>query len=113
MTSLLSSQGDSELLSAESLSGSSFPTSTKGANTLTSKVSSVLSASYADTEFRDSLALLDERGLHSTAETRRQLRLELQNEVIESNGEIINEFAKVAHVRPAAILSDLRKESSC
>ena len=33
-----------------------------------------------------------------TAETRRQLRLELQKEVIDSNGEIIDEFAKVAEV---------------
>ncbi|KAJ4291511.1 Golgi transport complex subunit 6 [Collariella sp. IMI 366227] len=65
-------------------------------NPLTSKVTSVLSSSYADTEFREALALLDERGVGNTAETRRQLRLDLQKEVIDSNGEIIDEFAKVA-----------------
>ncbi|KAL2135686.1 hypothetical protein VTI74DRAFT_7367 [Chaetomium olivicolor] len=65
-------------------------------NPLTSKVTTVLSSSYADTEFREALALLDERGIGNTAETRRQLRLDLQKEVVDSNGEIIDEFAKVA-----------------
>ncbi|KAK3305490.1 oligomeric Golgi complex subunit 6 [Chaetomium strumarium] len=63
---------------------------------LSSKVTTVISSSYADTEFRESLTLLDERGILNTAETRRQLRLDLQKEVIDSNGEIIDEFAKVA-----------------
>lgn len=70
----------------------------KGSNALSTKVASVLSTSYADTEFREALVLLDERGLVSTAETRRKLRLDLQKEVISSNGEIISEFAKVAEV---------------
>lgn len=70
----------------------------KGANPLSSKTTTVLSSSYADTEFREALALLDERGILNTAETRRQLRLDLQKEVIDSNGEIIDEFAKVAEV---------------
>ena len=70
----------------------------KAANPLSSKVTTVLSSSYADTEFREALALLDERGVQNTAETRRQLRLDLQKEVIDSNGEIIDEFAKVAEV---------------
>ncbi|KAK4228143.1 oligomeric Golgi complex subunit 6 [Podospora fimiseda] len=69
---------------------------TKGAAPLSSKISSVLSSSYADREFREALALLDGRGVQNTAETRRQLRLDLQKEVIDSNGEIIDEFAKVA-----------------
>ncbi|KAK4159657.1 oligomeric complex COG6-domain-containing protein [Cladorrhinum sp. PSN259] len=68
----------------------------KGATPLSSKISSVLSSSYADTEFREALALLDDRGVLNTAETRRQLRLDLQKEVIDSNGEIIDEFAKVS-----------------
>lgn len=65
-------------------------------NPLSSKVTSVLSTSYADSEFRDALALLDSRGLQNTAETRRRLRLDLQKEVIDSNGQIINEFGRVA-----------------
>lgn len=68
-------------------------------STLSSKVTTVLSASYADLEIRDALSLLDERGVESNAETRRQLRLDIQKEVIDSNGEIIREFGLVAEVR--------------
>lgn len=80
--------------------GTTAPSSlaAKATNPLSSKVTTVLSSSYADTEFREALALLDERGVQNTAETRRQLRLDLQKEVIDSNGEIIDEFAKVAEV---------------
>jgi hypothetical protein len=70
------------------------------ANTaLSSKVSGVLSASYADLEIRDALSLLDLRGIENSAETRRQLRLDIQKDVIESNGDIIKEFGHVAEVR--------------
>ncbi|KAI0121636.1 oligomeric Golgi complex subunit 6 [Xylariales sp. AK1849] len=70
--------------------------SMRSSNPLSSKVTSVLSTSYADAEFRDALTLLDERGISNSAETRRQLRLDVQREVIESNGEIITEFGRVA-----------------
>ncbi|KAI0098841.1 oligomeric complex COG6 [Nemania sp. FL0031] len=65
-------------------------------NAISSKVTSVLSTSYADSEFRETLALLDERGVNNSAETRRQLRLDVQKEVIDSNGQIIGEFGRVA-----------------
>jgi hypothetical protein len=68
-------------------------------NPLSSKITSVLSASYADSDIRDALSLLDKRGIENNAETRRQLRLDAQKEVIESNGEIIREFGQVAEVR--------------
>ena len=68
-------------------------------NPLSSKVTSVLSASYADSDIRDALSLLDERNLENSAETRRQLRLDVQKDVIESNGDIIREFGHVAEVR--------------
>lgn len=71
---------------------------TKGATPLASKVTAVLSTSYSDTEFRDALALLDEREIRNDPETRRQLRLALQKEVIESNGVVIGEFGRVAEV---------------
>jgi len=67
-------------------------------NPLSAKVTSVLSASYADSDIRDALALLDKRGLENNSETRRQLRLDVQKEVIESNGDIIREFGQVAEV---------------
>jgi hypothetical protein len=68
-------------------------------NPLSSKVTSVLSASYADSDIRDALSLLDKKSLENNAETRRQLRLDVQKEVIESNGDIIREFGHVAEVR--------------
>lgn len=74
------------------------PSTTKGPNSLTSKINTVLSTSYVDSEFRDALSLLDQRGFQNTAKERRQLRLGLQREVIDGNGEIISEFGRVADV---------------
>ncbi|KAF2997513.1 Golgi transport complex subunit 6 [Neopestalotiopsis sp. 37M] len=72
----------------------------RNSNPLTSKVTSVLSTSYADSEFREALNLLDDRGVGNNPETRRQLRLDIQKDVIESNGQIITEFGRVAdHLR--------------
>ncbi|KAL5323219.1 hypothetical protein ACEPPN_007752 [Leptodophora sp. 'Broadleaf-Isolate-01'] len=80
--------------------GFESPTSPTGtqprSNPLASKVTSVLSASYADSDIRDALALLDKRNIQNNAETRRQLRLDVQKEVLESNGDIIREFGHVA-----------------
>ncbi|KAL3426309.1 hypothetical protein PVAG01_03100 [Phlyctema vagabunda] len=65
-------------------------------NPLSSKLSSVLSTSYADSDIRDALNLLDKRGLENSAETRRQLRQDVQKELIDCNGQIIREFGHVA-----------------
>ncbi|KAJ4387997.1 Golgi transport complex subunit 6 [Gnomoniopsis smithogilvyi] len=83
----------------------------KGGNAFSSKVTAVLATSYADAEFRDALTLLDERGIINSAATRRQLRLNLQKEVIESNGDIISEFGKVSDQlrRIGATISKLNK----
>lgn len=70
----------------------------RGVNALSSRISSVLSASYADLEIRGALETLDERGIQNTAETRRQIRLDVQKEVIECNGEIVKDFGEVAEV---------------
>lgn len=80
--------------------GSQTPTgsSFKGSNPFSSKITAVLATSYADSEFRDALSLLDERRLINSAATRRQLRLHLQKEVIDSNEDIIAEFGKVSDV---------------
>lgn len=78
-------------------------------NPLSSKVTSVLSASYADSDIRDALALLDKRNISNNAETRRQIRLDVQREIIESNGEIIQEFGHVAEVRDIDIPMMLTK----
>ncbi|KAI1262057.1 oligomeric complex COG6 [Xylariaceae sp. FL1019] len=68
----------------------------KIANPISSQVTTVLSTSYADADFRAALALLDDRAVPNTAETRRQLRLDVQKEVIDTNGHIIAEFGRVA-----------------
>ncbi|KAF2195236.1 oligomeric Golgi complex subunit 6 [Zopfia rhizophila CBS 207.26] len=68
----------------------------RGANALSSRITSVLSASYADLEIRDALETLDARGFQNTVETRRQIRLDVQKEVIQCNGEIVKDFGQVA-----------------
>lgn len=73
----------------------------RGANALSSRITSVLSASYADLEIRDAIETLDARGVQNTAETRRQIRLDVQKEVIECNGEIVEDFGQVAEVCPS------------
>ena len=68
---------------------------------LSNKLSGVLSASYADSEIRDALRSLDEKEIRNTAETRRRLRLDIQKEVIQRNGAVVQEFGHVAEVRLA------------
>ena len=65
-------------------------------NALQNRITGVLSASYADLEIRDALTILDTRGLQNTAEARRNLRLDVQQELIECNGKIVQDFGKVA-----------------
>jgi hypothetical protein len=67
-------------------------------NPFLSKVTAVLSSSCTDSEFRQTLALLDQRNVDHGPETRRQLRLQLQKEVIDYNGNIVDDFGKVADV---------------
>lgn len=71
-------------------------TTPRATTALQNRVTSVLAASYADLEIRDALSMLDERNLQNTAETRRNLRLDVHQELIECNGEIVRHFAKVA-----------------
>lgn len=78
--------------------GSKQLSASKGSTALTSKITTILSTSYSDAEFRDALALLDERGVINDPETRRQLKLDLQKEVIDSNSTVIAEFGRVAEV---------------
>ncbi|KAI9788224.1 MAG: Golgi transport complex subunit 6 [Peltula sp. TS41687] len=63
---------------------------------LSNKITHVLSTSYADLDIRDALDILDRRRFQNTSEARRQLRLDVQKEVIDCNGEIIKEFGQVA-----------------
>ncbi|KAJ5709650.1 Conserved oligomeric Golgi complex subunit 6 [Penicillium malachiteum] len=63
---------------------------------LSNRLTSVLSASYVDSDIRDALETLSIRGVHNSAETRRQLRLDVQKEVVDCNAEIVRDFGKVA-----------------
>lgn len=72
---------------------------TQRSSALSNRLTSVLSASYADSDIRDALETLSVKGIHNSAETRRQLRLDVQKEVIGCNGEIVRDFGKVAEVR--------------
>lgn len=74
------------------------PPSTQRSNALSNRLTSVLSASYADSDIRDALETLSLRGVHNTAETRRQLRLDVQKEVVDCNAEIVRDFGNVAEV---------------
>ncbi|KAL2752179.1 hypothetical protein ACRALDRAFT_1058939 [Sodiomyces alcalophilus JCM 7366] len=73
------------------------PSASRAINSFANKVSTVLSTSYADPEFREALSLLDERGLRNSLKERRQLRLNAQRDVIQSNGNIVTEFGRVAN----------------
>ncbi|CAL5874431.1 uncharacterized protein PFLUO_LOCUS8727 [Penicillium psychrofluorescens] len=78
---------------------------------LSNRLTSVLSASYADSDIRDALETLSLRGIHNTAETRRQLRLDVQKEVVDCNAEIVRDFGKVAEQlsRIGAVISTLNQ----
>nr|OQO30094.1 hypothetical protein B0A51_02656 [Rachicladosporium sp. CCFEE 5018] len=71
----------------------SFPRS----NALQTRIASVLSASYADLEIRDTLNIIDQRHLSNSADTRRNLRLDVQEELIQCNGGIVQDFGQVAN----------------
>ncbi|KAI5310515.1 Golgi transport complex subunit 6 [Ascosphaera atra] len=90
-------------MSGHSRSGSSRPmssgvwgTETRRSNALSNRLNSVLSASYLGAGFRGTLELLDTRSVHNDAESRRQLRLNVQKEVIKHNGQIIDDFGQLA-----------------
>ena len=69
-------------------------------NTLSHKLTSILSTSFVDADLRDALRTLDGKGVRNSPETRRHLRLDAQREVIDQNAEIIKDFGDVADVRP-------------
>lgn len=69
-------------------------------NPLSQKISSILSASYVDTEIREALRNLDAKNIQNSPETRRRLRYDFQKEMIDCDGGIISEFGQVAKVCP-------------
>lgn len=65
---------------------------------LSSKISGVLSTSFADLDIRDALHTLDARQTKNTPQTRQNLRLDTQKEIIDCNAEIVDDFGEVAQV---------------
>ena len=63
---------------------------------LSNKLTSVLAASFADSEIREALSELDGRHILNTAALRRRMRTDLQKEVIDCNGDIVKELGLVA-----------------
>lgn len=62
------------------------------------RLATVLSASYVDSDIRNALAVLDSRFVENTAESRRQLRIDVRGDVIRSNAQIVRDFSHVAEV---------------
>jgi conserved oligomeric Golgi complex subunit 6 len=84
----------------------SASSSTK-ASAISSKITTLLSSSFADADIRDALAILDARGVKNNAETRRNLRQDAQKEIIDCNAEIVADFGTVAevwHITPSSAL---------
>jgi hypothetical protein len=90
--------GASAILSPSASSPTTPSESAPRSSALSSRITSVLSASYADLDLRDALETLDARAFQNTQESRRNLRLDLQQEVILCNGEIVRDFGQVADV---------------
>ncbi|KAL8663838.1 MAG: hypothetical protein Q9202_003524 [Teloschistes flavicans] len=100
------SQGDSEGFE-DALGG----LTTQRSVALSNKLTGVLSVSYTDSDIRDALRLLDQQQVNNTPDTRRQLRSNLQKEVIQCNASIIEEFGHVAEQLKTigSTISSLRK----
>ena len=65
---------------------------------LSQKLTSILSSSYADADIRDALQALDRRLAHNSPDSRRQLQINIQDDVIQTNAVIVNEFSKISEV---------------
>lgn len=84
-------------------------------NALSTKLASVLSSSYADSEIREALRLIDLRDVHNDEDLRRNLKFDAQKEVIDVNARIVDDFGQVAEVchQPWAVRTSADKCSNC
>lgn len=73
--------------------------SVKRSNALSSRLTNVLSSSYADSEIRDALRLLDSQYDDADLEREIDVKYDTQKKVIQANAGIIDDFSKVAQVR--------------
>ena len=85
-------------LSTELEDGTSSLSHPQRSTALSNKISNVLSTSFVDAEIREALRTLDERKVQNTPEGRRRLRIDVQKEVIDCDGDIVKDFGQVAKV---------------
>ncbi|RMZ75604.1 hypothetical protein DV737_g5215, partial [Chaetothyriales sp. CBS 132003] len=81
------------------------------ANALSTKLATVLSSSYADSEIREALRLLDLRqGAHHD-DIKHNLKANVQKEVIDANARILDDFGRVAEQlkRVGALIESLNR----
>ncbi|KAK9434451.1 oligomeric Golgi complex subunit 6, partial [Lipomyces doorenjongii] len=98
MTSFTGTE-DPYIPGADATAKSPTPLSVSGgsrSNLLSLKLSEILSSSYSDSSIRDALLLLGERIQENTPEMRRQFRANVEAEVIEANGQVLEQFSKIA-----------------
>ncbi|KAF1809000.1 oligomeric complex COG6 [Eremomyces bilateralis CBS 781.70] len=72
--------------------GPSFP---RG-STVSSRISNILSVSYADQAIRDALQTLQSRGASDYNQVRRHFYHDVQKETIQCNAEVVQDFGKIA-----------------
>lgn len=81
----------------------------KSFSTSSNKLTSVLSSSFVDADTRNALRLFDARYSSHVQDNSFDLKYEAQKEVIQANGKIVDDFARVAQVclivQPKAISS--------
>lgn len=70
----------------------------KNFSTSSNKLTSVLSSSFVDADTRNALRLFDARYSSHVQDNSFDLKYEAQKEVIQANGKIIDDFARVAQV---------------
>ena len=74
------------------------PSAIKRGNVLSTKLTNVLSSSYADSEIRDALRIFEKRYGHSDLDRDFDLRYQTQKEIVETNAKIVDDFSQVAKV---------------
>ncbi|KAN0080524.1 Conserved oligomeric Golgi complex subunit 6 [Elaphomyces granulatus] len=111
MTSIVSSHESNDMDVTPTVPSPLPSSAVQRSSALSNRLTNVLSASYADSGIRDSLETLDLRKTRNIPETRRQLRLDVQKEVIDCNGEIVQDFGKVAEQlkRIGSVISSLNQ----
>jgi len=65
-------------------------------NAVQNRISSILSTSYSDLEIKNALQTLDSQKI--TSNDRKDLRLDLDQELVKGNGDVVKDFSQVAQV---------------